>query len=367
MAKRKKLQDQNPPRRVEIRGQDHLLAYITPEEAQLLMANGGTGEAGPMGIPSYPEPGMGGSSDTRSGSGNEGRGRDDDSGTDGGFSGDDPGQGTSSGTYGGSSSSSTGSGRTMSDAEIQAAIDAANAPLGPNVSEYGISTNTFGSNLFGGGYYPSGTEFGTPNYNAVTDAYTQMYEAQQFEPTTAASIMSIFNPFAALPRLQSFATQAMMPRFVNALAVAGNTPIYSGGRLVGVRNKYGNVVEGRDPNADEGGAGRDGYSDSRPQITSVNPATGQCDEGYMFDEDLQACRLDTRGGEETTPITPPPTFAPGAYARMGLLDQAPTGLLQAGGQPFDFAAANRAFRMGTATRPEYYSDPYDLTGYTLLG
>jgi hypothetical protein len=53
MAKRKKLKDQNPPRRVEIRGQDHLLAYITPEEAQLLMDNGGSGEPGPMGIPAF--------------------------------------------------------------------------------------------------------------------------------------------------------------------------------------------------------------------------------------------------------------------------------------------------------------------------
>jgi hypothetical protein len=51
---------------------------------------------------------------------------------------------------------------------------------------------------------------------------------------------------------------------------------------------------------------------------------------------------------------------------MGLLDQTPQGLLQVAGQPYDFDAANRAFRMATATRPEYYSDPYDLQGYTLL-
>ena len=69
MAKMNKIM---PPRNTTIRGQDHLLAYITPEEAQLLMANGGSGEAGPMGIPSYPEPGMGGSSDSSSGSGNSG-------------------------------------------------------------------------------------------------------------------------------------------------------------------------------------------------------------------------------------------------------------------------------------------------------
>ena len=44
-----------PPRNTTIRGQDHLLAYITPEEAQLLMDNGGAGKPGPMGIPAFYE------------------------------------------------------------------------------------------------------------------------------------------------------------------------------------------------------------------------------------------------------------------------------------------------------------------------
>ena len=49
-----------PPRRVDIRGQDHMLAYITPKEAGILKALGGSGEAGPMGIPSYPDAEHGG-------------------------------------------------------------------------------------------------------------------------------------------------------------------------------------------------------------------------------------------------------------------------------------------------------------------
>jgi len=61
----------NPPRKTTIRGQRHLLTYITPDEAALLKARGGTGELH-KGIPSYPEPGMGGSSDNRSGSGTGG-------------------------------------------------------------------------------------------------------------------------------------------------------------------------------------------------------------------------------------------------------------------------------------------------------
>ena len=42
-----------PPRRTDIRGQDHMLSYITPDEADILQALGGSGEAGPMGIPAF--------------------------------------------------------------------------------------------------------------------------------------------------------------------------------------------------------------------------------------------------------------------------------------------------------------------------
>ncbi len=72
------------PRRVDIRGQDHLLAYITPDEAALLKARGGSGEPGPMGIPQY---GYGdndgsegyGDGDSDSGPGTDGAGTGDDS------------------------------------------------------------------------------------------------------------------------------------------------------------------------------------------------------------------------------------------------------------------------------------------------
>ena len=42
-----------PPRRTEIKGQDHMLAYITPQEGELLKAHGGSGRPGPMGIPAF--------------------------------------------------------------------------------------------------------------------------------------------------------------------------------------------------------------------------------------------------------------------------------------------------------------------------
>jgi len=61
----------NPPRKTSIRGQRHLLAYITPDEAALLKARGGTGELH-KGIPSYPPAERGGSGREKAGGGREG-------------------------------------------------------------------------------------------------------------------------------------------------------------------------------------------------------------------------------------------------------------------------------------------------------
>jgi len=134
----------------------------------------------------------------------------------------------------------------------------------------------------------------------------------------------------------------------------------------GVTTGYGPMGNVDNENYDGG----DGYDD-RPQIVPVNPATGQCDAGYMFDEDMQACRLDTgfdASGEDGGVVP-----ESGAYARMGLLDQAPTGLpefqQQYGadfGTPSEFTDANLAFRRRGAYRPEYFDQPYPTTGYTLL-
>ena len=42
------------PRRTDIAGQDHMLSYITPQEAGILQLLGGSGEPGPAGIPAFP-------------------------------------------------------------------------------------------------------------------------------------------------------------------------------------------------------------------------------------------------------------------------------------------------------------------------
>lgn len=113
--------------------------------------------------------------------------------------------------------------------------------------------------------------------------------------------------------------------------------------------------------------------DGRPQQVAPvqDPMTGQarCPEGYVFNETLQACIMDTAATSSFQPTAPTAQPMPSGdyYARTGLLDQPPSGLLEAGfGTPQDFAAANTAFRRGAATRPSMYTDPYNLQGYTLL-
>jgi len=159
---------------------------------------------------------------------------------------------------------------------------------------------------------------------------------------------------------------------------AGGRPVFdSAGNIAGVFNEgpfgFGEVytgmpVEGVEGTGYDAGGGESGFGDIE-DVKPVNPVTGQCDEGYMFDPDLQACRLDTGGVVGGGVIGD--TFAPGAYARMGLLDVAPTGLPgfseQYGIPSQDFDEANLAFRRGTATQAGIFQDPYDLTGYSLLG
>ena len=147
------------------------------------------------------------------------------------------------------------------------------------------------------------------------------------------------------------------------------SPVYdTTGRLTGYRDERGRLT-GRDPIAEE--EERRMRQDDEPEITGTvtDPATGEekCPDGYIFDEDLQACRL--KPMQRTTIDTTPGE----RFVRSGLLDVAPEGLMGfqerygAGfGSPMDFASANRAFRMGGAVTPSFFSTPPKLDGYTLL-
>ena len=93
----------------------------------------------------------------------------------------------------------------------------------------------------------------------------------------------------------------------------------------------------------------------------VNPLTGrsQCPDGYVFDEDLQACRLKGRNNDGNSS---PPSDPGDMFYRRTSLDDAPANLPS----NFDFDAANRRFTQGFAVRPSFFQRPPDLTGFTLL-
>jgi len=355
MAKYKKMM---PPRNTVIRGQDHLLAYITPEEAALLKARGGTGEAGPMGIPAFVAD----------------------------FSGEE-GDDFSSGSYGNDDGSlgGDGGGRDNSDARSRAVE-----------KDYGTSSPTKEQIEKARGF-----DVGSDASNALIAQIQGGYGGKILGDKYAGSGFENQMFFDQLPgRLANAQAGYGLPGFLGAGAgalgtymlnkmrdqvLAGGLPAFSAAVPSGGLTGYGNrtfrgvftkgpfgldVYTGMPIEGNElTGWSPDDFGGGPDDVKPVNPVTGQCDAGYIFDEDLQACRLDTGGAGTSGPVGT--TFAPGAYARMGLLDVAPTGLpdfYQRYGVPSqDFNEANLAFRRGTATQSGIFQDPYDLTGYTLLG
>ena len=329
MAKMNKIM---PPRNTTIRGQDHLLAYITPEEAQMLMDNGGAGKAGPMGIPAFysDDDDMFASEAMESFESNYG----------GGGSDDDSPEPVRQGQITGGETLYTSGSPTLSVGTASQAL----GNVGGDRTVGGLTRAQYNdmpfymrelldtkSPLFTGAY---NYEFGPKN--RVTGFYGPSLAGKM--PGVGGLLSNLYEKFLGPPMTES------------DLAMRS---VYTGFGA-------GNQLDG----------GRGGYEEVKP----VNPETGQCDEGYMFDEDMQACRLDT-GYQASAPAAGGGVMAqPGdAYARMGLLDVAPTGLPQfqqqygAGfGTPSQFADANLAFRQRGAYRPEYFDQPYPTTGYTLL-
>lgn len=163
-----------------------------------------------------------------------------------------------------------------------------------------------------------------------------------------------------------------MPAYMNAISQfnlgniakqisQGGRPVYNNaGQIMGVMGKGlfgGTVYSGRpdfDPNRTEEG----GDQPDRPRYPY--PMSAEEEE-----EEREATQDEIDKEFQMEYIRPIGGFYPetGAYARMGLLDTMPDGLLEF--MP-DFARQNRAFRMQSATRPEYFQDPYNLRGYSLL-
>lgn len=349
-----------PPRNTTIRGQDHLLAYITPEEAQLLIANGGAGKAvGPHKIPAFFDVGEG-------------------------WGGYD-----STEDRGGVKAAETAGGRGDPDAGVALGDSYSDDSAGYDYSDFYQETPS----QYGGAsdYSLVGDAPAVNQYDTTVEQLMQLNkDLQNLSRREKIAVDRLNSPMSMLPfvglgnylgvqnvRNLAGAMGGNPPGFFSSLgfgdrnankfggldpsalaALQSNVLRDKAGNPVGFTDEYGNVQYGTDPNADYGG--RDGYEEVKP----VDPETGQCEDGYIFDAQLNACRLDTGTATASAPTVAAPTT--GGYAQMGLLDQAPTGLPQfqqqygAGfGSPSQFAAANTDFRRRGAVMPAY-------PGYTLL-
>lgn len=147
----------------------------------------------------------------------------------------------------------------------------------------------------------------------------------------------------------------------NALKDGGRPVLDSTGRVAGAFHAapfgLGEVYTGMPV---EGVAGT-GFIDPAmggEDVKQPNPLTGQCDEGYVFDEDLQACRVDTgsngngNGGGDAA-------SSDGAYYRPTGLESAPANL-PAG---VDYGALNDQFIDTYAYRPQDFVNPMSLNGF----
>ena len=109
--------------------------------------------------------------------------------------------------------------------------------------------------------------------------------------------------------------------------------------------------------------GSDDNPDPVTTPTVTNPISGkeQCPDGYVFDNDLQACRLKTRADDVAgTPKDPPDMNAPAFIRNYSLLNTAPSNLPQG----FDYNQANQGFMSRFATRPSIFKKPPNLLGFT---
>jgi len=319
----------NPPRTTKIRGQKHLLAYITPDEAKLLKAMGGSGEK-VHGIPAYPGgyggEGMGGFGDSDSGPSGDGGGGDQDR------------SGMQEALEAYAAEQAAADAAIDQDIAEPEAIRPDQAEMAADLASRPVAGLT------------------RDEYNAMPSYMRSVYDttgAYSFDFDDTGKVTGFTGPsvLGFTPGIAGLLTSLMPQPTTEA-------------DLFGVYTGFGRMGEGEGPDF---GGGRD---DTVP--AEYNPVTGQqdqCPDGYMFDEDLQACRMsaDLPFG---TPITTPGPYAAGDYARMGLLDIAPMGMSlfadRYGIPQMDFDTANLAFRRAGATRPQYFRQAPDLTGYTLL-
>jgi len=212
----------NLPRKTSIRGQRHMLAYITPDEAALLKSRGGTGELH-KGIPSYP-PGFG---RERSGFGAERAGG-------------------AAGGKSGAAGRDTDRGRNRSGprgARLEDA-DAAAAAREKQVDKQG------GAQI-------------REQIEAAKKAEAASAKKAQTQGLLERFLESI-TPGGSLNKVQNKAAQTMGAKFLDVLRSDEQAEVVrdTTGRVTGVRDKYGRLT-GRDPAQERERQDREGGAEER--------------------------------------------------------------------------------------------------------
>ena len=367
------------PRKTNIKGQPHQLAYINDAEQGLLLALGGAGK--PVhGVPAYFDVGEGmggyGSGDADDATGGAG----------------DPDAGIGGGGLGGGGFSDGGSdadeiGDAIADAAAAAAAAAAaNSAASaaqqtmnradarnygsPNPSAQDIeaargfdfgspasrameAASRLGFNQMGGGlgYNVSGLEL--DRAFGQLDARMANAQANYGIPSLAGSLFGAIG-MANLENMKANLEKGHMPAFDakgNLQGTFGPDPFGFGGLVYS-----GNPIEGNEATGYSSGGDGD-----QEEIKPVNPLTGTCEDGYIFDDDLNACRLATESGSDSDGGNGN-SNPDGLYFQRSILDDAPQ-FMPAG---MNFDEMNRNFRRAAAYNPDNYENQMNTTGFSLL-
>ena len=104
-------------------------------------------------------------------------------------------------------------------------------------------------------------------------------------------------------------------------------------------------------------------NETTPPVMNQMTGKSQCPEGYVFDTQLQACRLKTRSDDQLGIPKDPPDGGQMFARNYSLLNQTPMNVPQG----LDYNAMNTNFMTRFGTRPSIFKRPPNLLGFTPFG